>query len=362
MRGAERTFAAIADCWPEAPILTTLYDPDAMGGRLAGHPVSPSPLQHLRIRQRGFRRLLPVLPWAVSRLDGSEFDVLVSSSSAFAHGIRARDDAVHVCYCHSPFRYAWHERDTGLGEAPAPLRPALALALDRVRKWDVKAHSRVTAHIANGRLTQARIAQYYGRDSVIVHPPVEVDRFAPGTAEDWFLMVGELVSHKRIHVALAAAERAGVAVKVVGEGPELGRWRAAYPRAEFLGRVDDPTLASLYARARALIVPNLEEFGITAVEAMAAGRPVVAPAAGGAGETVIGGETGILLDRGDEDEIAEVLRETDFDRFDPLTTRRNAERFAPDRFRHRLRAEVERVTRRSAHASSAETRISVNPS
>ena len=341
MRGAERTFAAMADCWPGAPVLTTLHDPDAIGDRFEGHAVRTSPLQRLGVRQRGFRALLPAMPWAVSRLDATEFDVLVSSSSAFAHGIRVPEDAVHVCYCHSPFRYSWHERATGIAEAPRPLRPALALTLDRVRKWDLQAHARVSRHIANGRLTQARIAEFYGRDSVIVHPPVEVDRFAPGVPEDWYLMVGELVSHKRINVALAAAERAQVPVKVVGEGPERARWQAAYPRAEFLGRVDDVTLADLYARTRALIVPNVEEFGITAVDAMAAGRPVVAPASGGAGESVLDGRTGVLLERGDEDEIADVLRSTDFDRFDPAVTRLNAERFAPDRFRERLRAVVD---------------------
>src|SRR4051794_13613170 len=185
MRGAERTFASMADCWPGAPILTILYDADAMGERFTGHEVTTSPLQKTGVGQRGFRRLLPLMPWAVGRLDASAFDVLVSSSSAFAHGIPVRDDAVHVSYCHSPFRYAWHERATALAEVPAPLRPALRMTLDQIRAWDREVQPRVTRHIANGRLTQERLAEFYGLDSVIVHPPVDVERFAPGAPEDW---------------------------------------------------------------------------------------------------------------------------------------------------------------------------------
>ena len=340
MRGAERTFAAMADCFPGAPILTTLHDPDAIGDRLAGHEIRTSPLQRTGVRQRGFRRLLPLLPWAVGRLDASQLDLLVSSSSAFAHGIRVRDDAVHVCYCHSPFRYAWHERETALAEAPGPLRPVLDRTLERIRRWDVQAQARVTRLIANGRITQRRIAELYGREAAIVHPPVEVERFTPGTAEDWFLLVGEVIAHKRMGVALEAAGRAGVPIKVVGDGPELERWRVEHPHAEFLGRVGDGELARLYARARALVVPNIEEFGITAVESMAAGRPVVGLAAGGAAESVIEGRTGVLLDRGDADEIADALRHTDFDRFDPAELRGRAEEFRPERFRELLMAEV----------------------
>ncbi len=343
MRGAERTFAAIADCWPQAPIHTTLYDADHMRSLLGPRDVRVSPLQRLGVRQRGFRALLPLFPWAVERLDVAMHDVVVSSSSAFAHGVRCRPGAVHVCYCYSPFRYAWHERATALREAPRPLWSTLNGLLDRIQDWDRRAHARVTHHIAISRLTQRRIAESYGRDSTIVHPPVEVERFAPRQAEDWFLIVGALVNHKRIEIALEGAARAGVRVKVVGNGPERGRLARLHPGVEFLGHVDDSALAELYSRARALIVPNVEEFGIAAVEAQAAGRPVVARAEGGTCETVIDGETGILLPEGTVGEIAETLRYVDFDSFSPATTRANAERFSVDRFRERLVAEVERV-------------------
>jgi hypothetical protein len=160
MRGAERTFAALAGCWPDAPIYTTLYAPEGCAGRFTGREVHTSYLQRSRFGQRGFRGLLPLYPSAVERLPVGSHDVIVSSSSAFAHGIRPASDAVHVCYCHSPFRYAWHERDTALAEVARPLRPIVGRTLEAIRKWDVAASKRVSHYIANSRCVQERIAHF----------------------------------------------------------------------------------------------------------------------------------------------------------------------------------------------------------
>jgi glycosyltransferase involved in cell wall biosynthesis len=344
MRGAERTFAAMADEWPDAPIHTTIYDEAGTERRFAGRDVRVSPLQRLGVRQGGFRRLLPLFPWAVGRLDVSEHDVVVSSSSAWAHGVPHRDDAVHVCYCHSPFRYAWHERQTALNEAPAPLRPVLDRVLGRIKRWDAAAHERLTRHVANGRLTQQRISDFYGIEADVVYPPVDVDRFTHAEPEDFILVVGELVAHKRADVALEGAARADVPAKVVGSGPEAERWKARFPGAEFLGRVDDDALGKLYARCRAYVTCAVEEFGITTVEAQAAGRPAVAPRAGGASEIVQEGVTGVLLDRNDPDEVAQVLRDTDFTRFRWAACAENAQRFSVPRFRGEIRAQVDAAT------------------
>jgi glycosyltransferase involved in cell wall biosynthesis len=209
-RGAERTFAAIADIWPGAPIYTLLYDADAVASLFADpHPVTTSYLERLGVRQRGFRYLLPLFPRAVERLPVGGHDVLVSSSSAWAHGVRPRPGAVHVCYCHSPFRYAWFERERALAECPRPARPLLKLALDRIRAWDLKASERVTHYVANSIGTQERIAELYGRESTVIHPPVAVDRFAIGTPGDYLLFVGQIVPHKRVEVAIEAARAAG---------------------------------------------------------------------------------------------------------------------------------------------------------
>ncbi len=344
MRGAERTFATMTACWPEAPIFTTLYASDGTAGRFAEREIHTSYLQRSGVRQSSFRRLLPLYPSAVERLPVGPHKVIVSSSSAFAHGVRPDPDAVHVCYCHSPFRYVWHERDTALRECPRPLRPLVGRTLDRIRAWDLAAAGRVTHYVANSRCVKERIARYYGRDATVVHPPVEVDRFAPGEPEDYFLFVGELARHKRVRVALEAARRAGARMKVIGSGPDLERLEYEFGDvAQFLGRVSDEEVANAYAHARALVVPNIEEFGIAAIEAQAAGRPVIAIDEGGTRETVLNGETGVLVPRGSVDEIAEVMRHTDFDRFSSPRIVRHARRFSPEVFKERLMGEVARA-------------------
>lgn len=344
MRGAERTFAAMAECWTDAPIYTLLYDPVATHGRFAAREVLPSPLQRLRVGQDGFRRLLPLFPLAAGRLPVAAHDMVISSSSAFAHGVRPGEGAVHVCYCHSPFRYAWHERSTALAECPRLLRPVLRATLGSIRRWDLRASRRVTHYVANSEISQRRIEQFWGREATIVHPPVDTDRFAIGVPEDFFLIVTELVAHKRVETALQAARKARVPVKVVGTGPELERLRALHPSGvDFLGRISDEELARLYGRARALIVPNVEEFGIAAVESQAAGRPVVGLAEGGTRETVVDGRTGVLVRAGSADALAEALSETDFDRFRPQDARDQAHRFSRQEFQRRFTAEVARV-------------------
>jgi glycosyltransferase involved in cell wall biosynthesis len=231
-------------------------------------------------------------------------------------------------------------------EAPRAIRPLVRRQLDTIRAWDVSAAARVDHFVANSQITKDRIEQVWGRDSIIIHPPVAVDRFAVGKPEDYFLIVGELVPHKRVDSALAAAERAGRPVKVVGTGPSLESLRERFGgHAEFLGRLGDHELADVMARARALIVPTVEEFGIAAIEANASGRPVIGPDRGGTRETVVDGQTGVLFPAGDFDALAEVLRDVDFERFDPHAIRRHAVQFRPEAFRRRLLDEVARLVR-----------------
>ncbi len=336
MRGAERTFAAIADLYPQAPIYTLLYDELATNGRFAGRSITTSPLQRVGARQRSFRRLLPLYPWAAGRLCPHESDVVLSSSSAFAHGVRVPAGAVHVCYCHTPFRYAWFEEERALSEMPRPLRPLLRQQLRRIRRWDLAASRRVDAYIANSELTRERINECYGRESIVIHPPVETHRFQAGTPGDALLVVSEIVRHKRLHVALEAARRAGVPIRVVGSGPDHAALSEAYPKAEFIGRATDQELVEYYATARAVIVPGVEEFGITAVEAQAAGRPVIAAAAGGALETVLDGQTGCLVTLDDVDSFAQAMRQLDRLDFDSARAQANAERFSVASFQRQL--------------------------
>jgi glycosyltransferase involved in cell wall biosynthesis len=343
MRGAERTFAAIAECCPRAPVYTLLYDEEATGRCFGGHHVTTSALQRLPIRQHGFRVLLPAFPAAVGRLPTGGHDVVLSSTSAFAHGVRVDPGATHISYCHSPFRYAWHERGRLLDETPRALRPIARRLVHRLRSWDLRAARGVSHFIANSQLTRQRIHEFWDREASVVHPPVDVDRFHPAEPEDYFLVVGEMVPHKRVDAALEAARSARCRIKVVGTGPDLSRLVGrAGPGAQFLGRLPDAELADVYARARALVVPGVEEFGITAVEAQAAGRPVIAVNAGGALETVVDGETGVLVEPG-VDALAEAMRHVDFDGFSPERIRRHAQSFSRAVFIERFSAEVARV-------------------
>jgi glycosyltransferase involved in cell wall biosynthesis len=344
-RGAERTFAMIGECWPDAPIYALLYDAERMRELFGGRELHTSWLQRFGARQQSFRRMLPLFPLAVSHLLRDRPRLIVSSSSAFAHGVTPPEGATHICYCHSPFRYAWHERERALEEAHPGQRAVLGLVLSQIRRWDVRASRRVTHYIANSRITQERIERFYGRESTIVHPPVATHRFRSAEAEDYVVFVGEVTRHKRVELAIEATRRAQVPLVVVGSGPDLPRLQALHgERVRFAGRLDDEELVELLSRAKAQIVPNVEEFGIAAVEGQAAGRPVVAAAAGGALETILDGETGVLVEPDSVDALAEALRETDFSRFDPARAQANAARFSDEAFRERLTAEVARLS------------------
>lgn len=346
MRGAERTFAAMADLYAQAPIFALLHDAEATNERFTGRSITTSHLQRFGVGQSTFRRLLPLYPLAVEQLRLPQSDVVLSSSSAFAHGVRIPDGAVHVSYCHAPFRYAWHAEAAAIDEIWRPLRPLLRGQLRRIRAWDRSASRRVDHYVANSRLTRERIRRYYGRDAAIIHPPVETHRFAPGKPGESLLVVSELVRHKRLQVALEAARRARAPIQVVGSGPHHACLRDAYPEADFLGRVSDEDLVELYASARALLVPGVEEFGITAVEAQAAGRPVIAAAAGGALETVLDGRTGCLVRQDDVGAFARAIERIDTLDFDPERAVENAERFSVAAFARRLSSHVAGIVRR----------------
>src|SRR3954463_13409 len=342
LRGAERVFLAMCELWPEADIFTAVYDPDGTEGRFEGRNVHTSFLQRLRPTSRTFRGLLPLYPAAIEPFDLSEDDLVVSSSSAWAHAVICDVDTVHVSYCHNPFRYAWNDRDRTLAERVDPVsRVALRHLFRRWRQWDWIAAPRGGRSLANSPPTQRRIHSYWGRESTVVYPPVDTHRFAPASNPGASsLVLSERMRHKRIAVAVQAFNKLRLPLTVAGDGPESRRLRRmAGPTIKFTGRVSDAEAARLFATCRALVVPSVEEFGIVAVEAQAAGRPVLAVQAGGTCETVVDGVTGRFW-TGDSDALADAVLSFDPDSIDPAACVENAEHFARAAFAEALPREV----------------------
>jgi len=357
LRGAERVFLVLCDLFPQADVFTAVYDEEGTEGRFAHRSVNTSFLQRLRPTARTFRALLPLYPYAMEALDLDAYDLVVSSSSAWAHGVLAGEQAVHVCYCHNPFRYAWNAREQALAGRWGPSRAALSVIFSRWREWDWIAAQRVDRYVANSETTRARIARYFGRTASVVHPPVHTDRFRPATPGEDHVVLAELMAHKRIDVAVRAFSRLGLPLTVIGDGPDARRLRRmAGPKVRFTGRVGDDEVAWRLARARALVVTATEEFGIAAVEAQAAGRPVIALRDGGLRETVIEGVTGAFFDRPDPDALAEAVLAFDVDAVDPQACVRNAERFGVARFRDGIRAAVAVARERGAEHRTARAR------
>ena len=346
IRGADRVFLEICALWPDADIFTPVYDERGTEGRFAGRRVHTSFLQRARPTARTFRALLPFYPAAIESFDLSGYDLVISSSSAWAHAVICDESTVHVSYCHNPFRYAWNERQRTLSERGDPVSRALLRGLfRRWREWDWIAAQRVSRYTTNSQTTQARIRAYFGRDSGIVYPPVATERFRPGPVGDHYLVVSELVSHKRIDVAIDAFNRLRVPLVIAGDGPDRRRLRRlAGPTVSFAGRVSDAEVAGLLSSCRALVVTAGEEFGIAAVEAQAAGRPVLARAAGGLLENVVEEVTGRYWDGGAA-ELADAVADFDTASVDPQDCVANARRFDSSVFREAFPREVDAALR-----------------
>lgn len=354
LRGAERVFLQLCAMFPQADVFTAVYDPVGTQGRFEDRNVITSGLQRLRPTARNFRPLLPFYPAAIESLDLRGYDLVISSSSAWAHGVIPDEQAVHICYCHNPFRYAWTEREATLEARSVFVRPALAQVMHRWRQWDFIAAQRVDAYVANSKTTQQRIERYFSRESTVIYPPVEVERFSPGTLGEHHLVLSELIAHKRIEVVVRAFSRLGLPLVVAGDGPDARRLqRLSGPSVRFAGRVSDHEAESLLRSAQSLVVAATEEFGIAAVEAQAAGRPVIALRAGGLLETVIEGKTGVFFDRPDPASLCSAL-----ERFDPgdfLTDDcvEQAQRFSPERFAEQFAVVAERtLSERDGRSSS----------
>jgi glycosyltransferase involved in cell wall biosynthesis len=344
LRGAERVFLALCDLYPDADIFTAVYDEAGTEGRFADRRIHTSFLQKLHPDATSFRRLLPLYPYAMEALNLSGYDLVLSSSSAWAHGVLPSENAVHVCYCHNPFRYAWNAREATLCARGPVMRAALGIVLQRWRQWDWIAAQRVDRYIANSETTRRRIARYFTRDAEVVHPPVEVERFSPGVVGEHYAVLSELMPHKRIDLAVRAFNELRRPLVVIGDGPDARRLRRlAGPTIRFTGRIPDAEVARLLATSRALVVTATEEFGIAAVEAQAAGRPVVALAEGGVTESVIEGRTGVFYEQATPEALTAVIAAFDPLSVDPSACVANAQRFGREAFAREIGVNVDQA-------------------
>ena len=345
--GAERVVASFHREWPQAPVYTFFHDRTAYGP-LEGWDVRTSFLQGFPLGGGLHRLLLPLYPRAAAGLRVARgTELLLTSTSAFIKCLTVPDETVHVAYCHSPTRYLWDASDEYLrDEVPAPLQGAVRSLLTGLREADLRGAARVDRWIANSAVVRDRIKRYYGRDSEIINPPVDVDSFAAERerGDFWLALPSRLVAYKRVDVAIQAFNEVGLRLIVVGDGRERAALEAiARDNVTFAGRVDDATVRQLLGSARGLIFPAEDDFGIVCVEALASGIPVVALGRGGATEIVRDGVDGALVVEPDAHAFAEAVRQVERRGVDREALRRSARRFDVSRFESRIRTAIDRA-------------------
>jgi glycosyltransferase involved in cell wall biosynthesis len=330
MGGAEKVAAVMHDSFPTAPIYTTVALQHRLPHELRSADIRTSPMQWLPGMERRFRQYFMLYPFAVEQFDLSDYDLILSSSSGYAKGVRRRRNAIHVCYCHTPMRWVWRYDDYVERESFGGFkRSVLPAALWGLRKWDLRAAKQPNYYIANSRLVAERIKQFYKREAIVIPPPIDVDRFhMADTVEDYYLILSRLVGYKRIDIAIEACNRLKRRLVIIGDGPDRARLeKLAGPTIEFLGRQND-TEVNLYAsRCQALIFPGEEDFGMVPLEINAAGRPVIAYRGGGATETVIEGLTGVFFNKPQSASLVSAIEEFESMTWNQSALRRHAEKF-----------------------------------
>jgi glycosyltransferase involved in cell wall biosynthesis len=346
MRGGEKVLLSLVRLFPEAPVFTLLHVPGSVAPEIEAREIHASFVQRLPFAATRYRHYLPLFPAAAESLDLRGYDLVVSSSHCAAKGVRPAPGALHVCYCHTPMRYVWDRFDDyfGPGRASPLARLAIRPIAARLRAWDVRTSARVHRFAANSAYVAGRIRRYYGRDSVVVPPPVDTGFFTPGEDRPgaYDLVVSALAPYKRIELVLDAYRGTGRPLRIVGSGPEAARLRSlAPPEARFLGQLSDEELREQYRGARAVLMPGVEDAGIVPLEALACGRPAVVFGEGGGAETIEDGRTGVVFREATAEALRAAVLTLDATRFDRLALRARAEAHRREVFEERLRAFVE---------------------
>jgi glycosyltransferase involved in cell wall biosynthesis len=374
--GSEQVVEELLEMFPQAELFTSIYDPAPWSERIKGRPVHASYLSRVPGARSHYQRLLPLMDRAYRSFDLRGFDLVLSSNHAFAKNVRTPQGAVHVCYCHTPMRYAWEESFLEGEEVGRVARLALPLLLGRLRRQDLRGAAGPDAILANSKHVAQRIERCYGRTAEVVHPPVDVEHFlglpraAAGSGlpqaamgsglpraaagSGFYLVFGRVVPYKRVDLAVAACARMGLALKVAGDGRALATVKAAAPSGssvEFLGRVSERERDKLLSGASALLFPGEEDFGIVPVEAQAAGLPVIAYGRGGAGESVIEGRTGVLFEEQTTAGLGGAIERFQTLHLEEADLRANAARFGRARFRREMAEAIERAAGRQEGAA-----------
>lgn len=349
-RGGERVVEALCELYPHADVFTNIYEPSVFAETLAGHRVHTTFVNRLPWRGRLLQFCLPLMPIALEQLDLRGYDLVISSESGPAKGVIVAPDALHVCYCHSPMRYVWDLYPHYLASVGILKRFAMRVLAHYLRQWDQASAQRPDIIVANSRHTRRRVNKYWRRDAEIIPPPVDVARFgaagAATTPGDYYLCAGQLEGYKRADLAVEAFNRSGLPLVIAGIGPELKALRrAAKDNIKFLGWQPDDELARTVAGCRALVFPGEEDFGIVPVEAMAAGRPVIAYGRGGILDSVVSGETGLFFDEPTPEALMQAVQrfEAERSRYDPVRIAGHAREFDRAHFIERMAAIVKRL-------------------
>jgi glycosyltransferase involved in cell wall biosynthesis len=341
--GAERVVEAMHEVFPEAPVYTSIYFPENLPQVFKSMDIRTSFMQHFPYIKRHMKKYYLIYPWVFRSFDLSKYDVVLSSSSAYAKGVRVRKDALHICYCHAPARFIWNFNQYMEKEKLPLMAKKIIYFMTKLclKRWDISSSKKVDYFIANSANIQSKIKSIYGMDSFIIHPPVESQKFyLSEKADEYFLVVSRLAAYKRIDLVIRVFNKLGFPLRVIGGGSYLEELKKiAGKNIIFLGKVDEIRLSDNYSHCQALIFPGEEDFGITSLEAQASGRPVIAYGKGGALESIIDGRTGIFFFEQTEEALSAAIHKyiKESNAFDPSVIRESALRFCVSRFKEKIK-------------------------
>lgn len=340
MRGGERVLERFLKLYPQADIFTHVCNREKLSNALKAARIETTLISKMPFAQKFYNYYLPLMPLALEELDLTGYDLVISSESGPAKGVVTNPDSFHMCYCHSPMRYLWDHYHQYRERASWPVRTVMSATYPRLRQWDVTSSARVDSFVANSNFVKRRINKVWRRDAQVIHPPVEVDLFSPAEElDDYYLWAGQMVPYKRPDLAVDAFTASGRPLVMVGTGPMLSDLkRRAGPNVKFIDRLSFADLKNAYARSRAFIMTAEEDFGITPIEAMASGRPVIAYGKGGVLDSVIDGETGVFFDQQSAEALGLAVEELErfLPQFDPAKAIARAADFAPPIFDRKI--------------------------